>query len=124
MIDLEKVGKQVLDSAMSVHTGLGPGMLESAYEACMAYELGCRHMRVQRQLAVPLQYKGVAIDCGYRLDLLVDDQVVLELKSVDRLNGVHLAQLLSYLRLGGFKLGYLLNFNVRHMKDGVKRIVN
>ena len=124
MIDQERVGKHILDCAMRVHSGLGPGLLEVAYEACMVYELGKQGLGVQRQVVMPIRYKDVVVDGGYRLDLLVEQRVVVELKTVDRLDSIHFAQLLSYLRLGGFGLGYLLNFNVRHMKSGIKRIVN
>ena len=124
MIDQERVGKQILDCAMRVHSGLGPGLLEGAYEVCMVYELGKQGLGVQRQVVMPIRYKDVVVDGGYRLDLLVERRIVVELKTVDRLNDIHFAQLLSYLRLGGFELGYLLNFHVRHMKSGIKRIVN
>ena len=124
MIDQDGVGKHVLDCAMRVHSGLGPGLLEGAYEACMVYELSKRGLAVRRQVVMPIRYQDVVVEGGYRLDLLVEQRVVVELKTVDRLNDVHFAQLLSYLRLGDFGLGYLLNFNVRHMKSGIKRIVN
>ena len=119
----EEVGKWILDCAFKVHSALGPGLLESAYETCMAYELS-RQVNVRRQVAMPLQYEDVHLDAGYRLDLLVGDCVVVELKSVTSLTELHLAQTLSYLRLGNYRLGYLLNFNVNRMKDGIKRVVN
>jgi GxxExxY protein len=118
------IGRRILGGVMRVHSGLGPGLLESAYEACLAYELAGEGLDVQRQVPLPLQYRDVKLDCGYRLDLVVDGLVVLELKVVDELNNVHFSQLLSYLRLGNYRLGYLLNFNVQHMKNGIKRIVN
>jgi GxxExxY protein len=118
------IGRRILGGVMRVHSGLGPGLLESAYEACLAYELAGEGLDVQRQVPLPLQYRDVKLDCGYRLDLVVDGLVVLELKVVDELNNVHFPQLLSYLRLGNYRLGYLLNFNVQHMKNGIKRIVN
>jgi GxxExxY protein len=124
MIERELIGKRVLDCAMAVHSGLGPGLLESVYEACMFYELTRRGLEVQRQVVLPIRYKDVEIANGFRLDLLVERKVVLELKVVEGFNDVHLAQMLSYLKLGKFGLGYLLNFNVRHMKHGIKRVVN
>jgi GxxExxY protein len=122
-MDEEAAGKVILDSAYKVHTALGPGLLESAYESCLSHDLA-KHVVVERQILLPIEYDGTRIDAGYRVDLLVAGRVVVELKAVERLTDVHMAQILSYLRLGGFKLGYLLNFNVRSMKDGVKRIVN
>jgi GxxExxY protein len=118
------IGRRILGGVMRVHSGLGPGLLESAYEACLAYELAGEGLDVQRQVPLPLQYRDVKLDCCYRLDLVVDGLVVLELKVVDELNNVHFPQLLSYLRLGNYRLGYLLNFNVQHMKNGIKRTVN
>jgi len=118
------IGGRILGGVMRVHSGLGPGLLESAYEACLAYELAGEGLDVQRQVPLPVQYRDVKLDCSYRLDLVVDGLVVLELKVVDELNNVHFSQLLSYLRLGNYRLGYLLNFNVQHMKNGIKRIVN
>lgn len=116
--------RTIIGCVMRVHSGLGPGLLESAYEACLAYELVTHGFSVKRQTPLPVCYGGVKLDCGYRLDLVIDESVVLELKSVDKLNDLHFAQLLSYLRLGNYQIGYLLNFNVRHMKDGIKRIAN
>ncbi len=120
----EEIGKLVLDSAMKVHSALGCGLLESAYEACLAHELVRRGLVVERQVALPVVYDGVSIDAGYRLDLLIERLVIVELKAVERLLNIHHAQLMSYLRLSGCKLGYLLNFNVIHMRDGIKRVVN
>jgi GxxExxY protein len=122
-MDEEAIGKLVLDSAYKVHTALGPGLLESAYEACLAHEL-LKHVPVVRQLVLPIDYDGVRVDAGYRLDLLVADRVVVELKAVEKLNDIHMAQVVSYLKLGRYRLGYLLNFNVRSMKHGIKRVVN
>lgn len=119
----ERIGRVILDSAMAVHTIVGAGLLESAYEACLAYELGKRGLGFRRQVTMPIKYGDICLDAGYRLDLLVEDLVVVELKSVDKLTPVHKAQLLSYLKLGGYWLGYLLNFNVAHMKDGIQRVV-
>jgi GxxExxY protein len=109
---------------MKVHSVLGPGLLESAYEACLAHEIGRQGVEVKRQVTLPLNYDGVKLDAGYRLDLLIDDRVIVELKSIDRILPIHAAQLISYLKLSDLKLGYLLNFNVVHMRDGIKRLVN
>lgn len=123
-MNVEDIGKCVLDCAFKVHTVLGPGLLENAYEACLAHELNKKSLKVSRQQLLPVRYDGIRVDVGYRIDLLVNDVVVIELKSIDRFNDIHLAQILSYLKLGDFKLGYLLNFNVRRMREGIKRVVN
>jgi GxxExxY protein len=114
---------QVVDAALRVHSALGPGLLESAYQACLAYELRKRGLRVRTQVAMPITYDGVRIDLGYRVDLLVDGVVVVELKTVAKLIPVHEAQLLSYLKLSGLRLGLLINFHERHLKDGIKRLI-
>ncbi len=121
---MSDVGELIIGAAMRVHSALGPGLLENAYEACLVYELEKRGLSVKRQVPMPVTYEGVALDVGYRLDLLVADAVVIELKAVEKVLPLHGAQLLSYLRLGGYKLGFLLNFNVPHMRDGIKRVVN
>lgn len=120
----ERVGKQIIAEAMRVHSALGCGLLESAYEVCLAYELEKNGLDVKRQVALPVAYDGLKLDAGYRLDLLVGDCVIVELKAVEKLAPIHTAQLLSYLKLSGHKLGFLLNFNVIHMRDGIRRIVN
>jgi GxxExxY protein len=114
----------IVDAAMKVHSQLGPGLLESAYEACLAYELQKCGCRVERQKTLPVFYDGMQIECGYRIDLLVNDDVVVELKAVENVQPVHHAQLLSYLRLSGKELGLLLNFNVLHLRDGITRKIN
>ena len=114
----------VIDAAIKVHTALGPGLLEGAYEGCLVHELRKRGHLVVQQLALPVLYDGVCIDLGYRIDLLVDGQVVVEVKSVGKLAPIHNAQVLSYLKLGGYKVGLLLNFNVPHLRDGIRRVVN
>ena len=119
-----EIGDAIIASAMKVHTSLGPGLLESAYETCLLYELEKLGLPVQRQILLSLHYEELTIDNGYRVDLLVGDRVVVELKVLEAIAPVHRAQLLSYLRLGGFKLGYLLNFNVARMRDGIVRLVN
>lgn len=118
------IGEIVIGAAMKVHSALGPGLLESAYEACLAHELAKSEVEVKRQVPLPLVYDGVRLDVGYKLDLLVNDSVIIELKSVEKLLPIHTAQLLSYLKLGKHRLGYLLNFNVVSMRDGIKRVVN
>ena len=119
-----EIGDAIIAAAMKVHSVAGPGLLESAYETCLLYELEKRSLPVRRQALIPIRYEGLLIDNGYRADLLVADRVVVELKAVEAILPVHRAQLLSYLRLGGFKLGYLLNFHVAHMRDGIVRMVN
>jgi GxxExxY protein len=119
-----EIGGAIIASAMKVHTALGPGLLESAYETCLLYELEQQGLPVRRQALIPIRYEALSIDNGYRVDLLVDERVVIELKAIEAILPVHRAQLLSYLRLGGFKLGYLLNFHVARMRDGLVRMAN
>ena len=121
---LEKVASQIVDAAIAVHRELGPGLLESAYQGCLEYELLSRGLRVVREVSMPVVYRNVTIDCGYRLDLVVEDSIIIEIKSVDGLAPIHTAQLLTYLKLSGLKLGFLMNFNVQLMKDGLKRIIH
>ena len=122
--ELNKITQSIIGAAMEVHKNLGPGLLESAYEACVVYELLQLGLQVEQQKPLPLVYKQVALDCGYRLDILVEGKVVVEVKSVDTLLPIHEAQLLSYLKLTGFKVGLLINFNVKALKDGIMRKVN
>jgi GxxExxY protein len=119
-----EIGTIIIGAAMKVHAACGPGLLESAYETCLFYELEKQGLPVERQVVVPIRYENLTIDNGYRIDLLVGNRVVVELKAIETILPVHRAQLLSYLRLGRFKLGYLLNFNVAHMRDGIVRLVN
>jgi GxxExxY protein len=121
---LDQCSGEIVDAAIAVHTALGPGALESAYEACLAWELRRRGRDVVTQVAIPIVYRGVRLDAGYRLDLLVDDAVVVEVKAVSKLLPVHEAQLLSYLRLGDYRLGLLINFHVPALVDGIRRRVN
>lgn len=121
--EIEAVGREVIDAALRVHRALGPGLLESAYEHCLAHELTLRGMRVQRQLGLPIEYEGLRLDSGYRLDLLVDDAVIVEVKAVEALARLHEAQILTYLRLSGFRLGFLLNFNAVQLRQGLRRFV-
>jgi GxxExxY protein len=121
---LNRITEKIIFCAINVHRSLGPVLLESAYENCLAYELSRLGLKVQSQKPVPLNYGGVKLDCGYRLDLLVEDKVVVEVKSVPFLLPIHEAQLLSYLKLSGYKLGLLLNFNVKVLKTGIRRLIN
>ena len=120
----EEIGHTIIGAAIKVHSAVGPGLLESAYETCLLYELEKQNLPVKRQVLISIRYEDLTIDNGYRIDHLVGERVVVELKAVETVLPVHRAQLLSYLRLGGFKLGYLLNFHVAHMRDGIARIVN
>ena len=123
-MDENELGATIVDSALKVHSAIGPGLLESVYETCLAHELSCRGVSAQRQHPLSIRYSDLKIDNAYRMDLLVNDCVVVEIKSVDAIVPVHRSQLLSYLKLGGYKLGFLLNFNVAHMRQGIARLVN
>ncbi|MEW5872924.1 MAG: GxxExxY protein [Chloroflexota bacterium] len=123
-MELEEVGKQIVDAAVKVHRALGPGLLESAYQACLAYELNKRGIKVACEIPQPVFYDGVQIEAGYRLDMLVEDCVIVENKAVERVLPIHEAQLLTYLRLRDCHLGYLINWHVPLVKDGIKRMVN
>jgi GxxExxY protein len=120
----EDIGHAVIGAAMRVHSTVGPGLLESAYETCLVYELEKHRIGVRSQVSIPIRYQELTIENGYRIDLLVGGLVVVELKAVPAILPVHRGQLLSYLKLGGFRLGLLLNFNVAHMRDGIMRLVN
>ena len=124
MKTINKITENIIGSAIAVHKSLGPGLLESAYEACLAFELADRGLSVERQKALPIMYRDVKLDCGYRLDLLVEEKIIVELKAIDRLLPIHSAQLLSYLKLSGCKVGLLINFNVKILKNGLRRIIN
>ena len=113
----------IIGSAIEVHRALGPGLLESAYEQCLCHELSLRKIPFERQLQLPVKYKGILLDCGYRIDVLVQKLVVVEHKAIDRLAPIHDAQLLTHLRLGGFQVGLLINFNVELLVDGIRRKV-
>lgn len=114
---------EIIGAAITVHRELGPGLLESAYEACLAYELSRRGLNFERQKELPIRYGNVFVDCGYRIDLLVENSIIVELKSVEKLLPIHEAQILSYLKLSGHKIGLLINFNVEILKAGIKRRV-
>ncbi len=121
--ELERIATAVVDAAYKVYRALGPGLLESVYEACLFYELTRRRLKVQRQVQLPIVYDGLALECGLILDLLVEDQLIVELKAVEKHNDLYDAQLLTYLKLANKQLGILINFNVRLFKNGVKRII-
>jgi GxxExxY protein len=121
---LDSITRRIIGAAIEVHRRLGPGLLESAYEACLAYELRELGFRIEQQKPLPIIYKDVRLDCGYRLDLVVDDSVVVEIKAVEQLAPIHDSQPLSYLRLSEKRVGLLINFHVRVLKNGLKRIVN
>jgi len=119
-----EISNKIIGLGIDVHNALGPGLLESAYKECLYYKLVQSGLLVQKEKPMPLLFEEVKLDCGYRIDLLVENKVVVEIKSVDALNDIHLAQTLTYLKLGNYKLGLLMNFNVLKLKDGVRRIVN
>jgi len=124
MHDLNKITEKIINGAISVHRELGPGLLESAYEACLLYELASQNLKVERQKGLPLRYRGIQLDCGYRLDLLVEEAIIVEIKAIEKLEPIHEAQLLSYLKLSKCPVGLLINFNVKVLKDGIRRLVN
>ena len=124
MMDINKLSSRIIGAAIEVHKALGPGLLESAYEECICYELSIGGLSLERQKPLAVQYKGINLDCGYRLDVVVEDAIILELKSCEKIEPIHKAQLLTYLKLSGIKLGLLLNFNVILMREGIVRIVN
>ncbi|WP_396212006.1 GxxExxY protein [Flavobacterium sp.] len=124
MIIEEEISKIVFEAALKVHKVLGPGLLESAYEECLYYELKKSNLKIEKQKALPLIYEEVKMDVGYRIDILIEDKFIVEIKSVEALNDVHLAQLLTYLKLANCKLGLLVNFNVKLLKNGVRRVIN
>lgn len=121
---LNQITEIILGSAINVYKELGPGLLESAYEACLVFELISKNLKVEKQKSLPINYKGVQLDCGYRIDLLVENKVIVEIKAVEKLEPIHEAQLLSYFKLSGIEIGLLINFNVKILKNGVRRLVN
>ena len=121
---LNEITGMIISAAINVHRTLGPGLLESAYEACMVYELAQAGLKVEQQKPLPIVYREVKLECGYRLDLMIEDEVIIEIKSIEKLMPIHQAQLLSYLKLSECKVGLLINFNVKVLKDGIKRVVN
>ena len=123
-MDENEIAKIVFESALKVHKSLGPGLLESAYEECLFYELKKHDFKVERQVVLPLIYEEVKLSAGYRIDIIIENKFIIEIKAVEALNDVHLAQVLTYLRLSKCKLGFLINFNVSLLKNGVKRVIN
>jgi len=121
--EIEKVASHIVDSAIKVHTALGPGLLESAYQRCLVHELRKRGLKTESELSLPIQYDGIQIDSGYRVDLRVEDKIIVENKAVDQILPIHQAQLLTYLKLSGCPLGFLLNWKVKRIKDGIQRMV-
>lgn len=121
---LNKISEEIIGAAIEVHRSLGPGLLESAYQECLYFELVERGLNVRKEVPRPIVYKEVKLNHGYRIDLLVEERVVVELKTVEFLNEIHFAQTLTYLKLGDYRLGLLINFNVKLLKDGIKRLIN
>jgi len=122
-MEFDELSKKVIGCALEVHKKLGPGLLESAYERCLSFELISAGIRHIAQKELPIEYKGVKLDCGYRIDMIIENDIILELKSVDKTLPIHEAQLLTYMKLSGIKIGLLINFNVCRLKDGIKRFV-
>ncbi len=123
MNNLNELTDAIIGAAMEVHRTLGPGLLESTYEMCLSRELAIRGISFERQVPIPVEYKGVKLDCGYRADIVVDGAILVEIKAIDALLAIHDAQLLSYLKLGGWKIGLFINFNVDLLKNGLRRRV-
>ncbi|MBT8366321.1 MAG: GxxExxY protein [Deltaproteobacteria bacterium] len=123
-MDINQLSSKIIGAAIEVHKALGPGLLESAYEKCMCHELKLRGLSFDNQKPLPLVFKGEKLDCGYRLDIVVENAIIIELKSCEKIEPIHKAQLLTYLKLSGLRLGLVLNFNVPVMRDGIVRIVN
>ena len=122
-MEFDELSNQVIGCALEVHRNLGPGLLESTYEQCLAHELKIAGIPFRMQHPLPVEYKGIKLDCGYRIDVLVDDTIIVELKSVDKILPIHQAQLLTYMKLAYIAVGLLINFNVKYLKDGIKRMV-
>ncbi len=122
-MEFDDLSNRVIGCAIEVHRELGPGLLESTYEQCLAHELRLNGISFQLQYPQSVEYKGIRLDCGYRIDMLIEDELIIELKAVEEIKGIHVAQLLTYLKLAGIKTGLLINFNVKKLKDGIKRYV-
>jgi len=123
-MDINKLSSKIIGAAIEVHKNLGPGLLESAYEECLCFEMSLGGLSLERQKPLPVVYKGIKLDCGYRLDTVVENAIIIELKACEKIEPIHRAQLLTYLKLSGLNLGLLLNFNTPVMRDGIVRIVN
>ena len=122
-MEFDELSNKVIGCALEVHRNLGPGLLESTYEQCLAYEMKAAGIPFKLQHPLPVEYKNIKLDCGYRIDVLVDNSIIIELKSVDKILPIHQAQLLTYMKLAGISTGLLINFNVKYLKDGIKRMV-
>jgi GxxExxY protein len=122
-MDIEEVAHNIVDSAVAIHTALGPGLLESVYQRCLIHELSRRGLKAQYEYPIPIRYKEVELDCGYRADLPVDGRILVENKTVDAIHPIHQAQLLTYLKLSGCSIGFLINWNVVRIKDGIQRMI-
>ena len=122
-METDKMTEKIIGCAMSVHTALGPGLLESAYKECLYYKLCKIGFKVEKEKALPMVFEGVELDCGYRIDLLIENSIVVELKSIKKFEDIHMAQIITYMKLGKYKTGLLINFNVSSLKDGIKRVV-
>jgi len=123
-MEFEELTEKIIKCAMDVHTALGPGLLENAYRECLFYKLRKEGLYVEKEKPIPLVFEGVTLDCGYRIDLLVENKVVIELKSVKAIEDIHLSQILTYMKLGKYNVGLILNFNISSLKDGIRRVVN
>ncbi|MDR3019923.1 MAG: GxxExxY protein [Treponema sp.] len=123
-MEFEELTEKIIKNAMDVHSALGPGLLENAYSECLYYKLCKSGFFVEKEKPLPLVFEDVKLDCGYRLDLVVENSIVIELKSVKKIEDIHLAQMITYLRLGKYKVGLILNFNVPSLKEGIKRVIN
>jgi len=123
-MEFEEITKKIIKCAMEVHTALGPGLLENAYKECLFYKLCKAGLYVEKEKPLPLVFEGINLDCGYRIDLLVENNIIIELKSVKKIEDIHLAQMLTYMKLGKLKVGSIINFNVISLKDGIKRVIN
>jgi GxxExxY protein len=123
-MDINKLSSEIIGAAIGVHKALGPGLLESAYEECLCHELSLQSLSFERQRPLSVRYKGIQLDCSYRLDAVVENSIILELKACEKIEPIHLAQLLTYLKLSGLNLGLILNFNVPTMRDGIVRVAN
>ena len=123
-MEFEKITEKIIRHAMDIHTALGPGLLENSYKECLFYKLCKAGFYVEKEKPMPLVFDGISLDCGYRIDLLVENSIVVELKSVKRIEDIHLSQILTYMKLGKFKVGLIINFNVALLKNGIKRVIN
>jgi len=123
-MEFEDITEKIIKCAMEVHTSLGPGLLENTYKECLYHKLKTAGFHIEKEKPLPLIFEGIKLECGYRIDLLVNNKIVIEIKSIKKLQDIHMAQMLTYMKLGNFKVGLLLNYNVLSLKDGIKRIVN